>query len=144
MQAAGPDGARVADAFQLASNPTITTGLPGAEPPSVERPAAGGEHALPDGVRQVLDGPALTQPFSDTIRDDNGNVIVHGEPTGPLQPTKGLDDLADIVQSCNRDLQLPLHLELQLIRALLPMVLLRLGLLQLLLHLDGTHIFVFL
>ncbi|GFM16338.1 MULTISPECIES: EspA/EspE family type VII secretion system effector [Mycobacteriaceae] len=111
MQAAGPDGARVADAFQLASNPTITTGLPGAEPPSVERPAAGGEHALPDGVRQVLDGPALTQPFSDTIRDDNGNVIVHGEPTGPLQPTKGLDDLADIVQSGNRDLQVGTDLD---------------------------------
>ena len=111
MQAAGPDGARVADAFQLASNPTITTGLPGTEPPSVERPAAGGEHALPDGVRQVLDGPALTQPFSDTIRDDNGNVIVHGEPTGPLQPTKGLDDLADIVQSGNRDLQVGTDLD---------------------------------
>lgn len=104
MDKAGPDGGRVADAFQLASNPNIKTGLPETQPPSVDAPAGGGKYALPDGIQKVLDGPALTQPFTEGVFQD-GRWIVPPEPTGPLQPTAGLNDLADIVQHGNRDLQ---------------------------------------
>lgn len=89
MDKAGSDGGRVADAFQIASNPNITTG---------------GKHALPDGIRRVLDGPALTQPYTEGVFQD-GRWLVPPEPTGPLQPTPGLNDLADIVQRGNRELQ---------------------------------------
>lgn len=104
MDNAGPDGDRVADAFQLASNPNIKTGLPETQPPSVDAPASGGEYALPDGIQRVLDGPALTQPFTEGAFHE-GRWIVPPEPTGPLQPTTGLNDLADIVQRGDRDLQ---------------------------------------
>jgi uncharacterized protein YukE len=104
MDKAGPDGGRVADVFQLASNPNIKTGLPGTQPPSTSAPASGGKYALPDGIQRVLDGPALTQPFSEGVYHD-GQLVVPPEATGPLQPTSGLNDLADIVQRGNRDLQ---------------------------------------
>jgi uncharacterized protein YukE len=102
MDEAGPDGGRVADVFQLASNPTIKTRLPETQPPSIT--SSGGRHALPDGIQHVLDGPALTQPFTEGVSHD-GRVIVPPEPTGPLQPTQGLNELADIIQRGNRDLQ---------------------------------------
>jgi uncharacterized protein YukE len=89
MDKAGPDGGRVADVFQIASNPNIATG---------------GKHALPEGIRRVLDGPALTQPYTEGVFQD-GRWVVPPEPTGPLQPTSGLSDLADIIQRGNRDLQ---------------------------------------
>jgi hypothetical protein len=37
MDKAGPEGGRVADVFQLASNPNIKTGLPETQPPSISR-----------------------------------------------------------------------------------------------------------
>lgn len=104
MERAGADGGRVADVFQLASNPHVTTGLPPTQPPSVNNPSSGGKYALPDGIQKVLDGPALTQPFTDGVFSD-GRYVVPPEPTGPLQPTPGLNDLADIIQHGNRDLQ---------------------------------------
>jgi hypothetical protein len=104
MDRAGADGGRVADVFQLASNPNIKTGLPVSEPPSIGAPASGGKYALPDGIQKVLDGPALTQPFTKGVFED-GRWIVPPEPTGPLQPTQGLNDLANIIQQGNRDLQ---------------------------------------
>lgn len=110
MDNAGPEGARVADAFQLASNPNIKTGLPGSEPPSIDHPAGGGKYALPEGIQDVLDGPALTQPFSDPVYHD-GQLVGLPEATGPLQPTPGLNDLADIIQQGNRDLQVGTDLD---------------------------------
>ncbi|WP_185293229.1 EspA/EspE family type VII secretion system effector [Mycolicibacterium litorale] len=104
MDKAGPDGSRVADVFQLASNENIKTGLPETQPPSIDGPASGGKHALPDGILKVLDGPAMTQPMSSGVFED-GRWVVPPEPTGPLQPTPGLNDLATIVQAGNRDLQ---------------------------------------
>ncbi|MGU3654041.1 TPR repeat region-containing protein [Mycolicibacterium sp. A43C] len=104
MDKSGPSGGRVADAFQLASNPNITTGLPPTDPPSIDTPSSGGKYALPDGIQSVLDGPAMTQPMSTGVFED-GRWIVPPEPTGPLQPTQGLNDLADIIQGGNRDLQ---------------------------------------
>ncbi|MGW0158135.1 TPR repeat region-containing protein [Mycobacterium sp. NPDC003323] len=104
MDKAGPPGGQVADAFQIASNPNITTGLPPTDPPSIENPSSGGKYALPDGIQSVLDGPAMTQPMSTGVFED-GRWIVPPEPTGPLQPTQGFNELADIIQSGNRDLQ---------------------------------------
>ena len=105
MDKAGPDGGRVADVFQLASNPNIKTGLPGTQPPSIGNPSSGGKYALPDGIQQVLDGPVLTQPYTDGVFQD-GRWVVPPEPTGPLRPTQGLNDLADIIQRGNRDVQM--------------------------------------
>jgi uncharacterized protein YukE len=105
MDNAGPDGGRVADVFQLASNPNIKTGLPGTQPPSTSAPSNGGKYALPDGIHKVLDGPALTQPYTEGVFQD-GRWVVPPEPTGPLQPTQGLNDLADIIQRGNHDLQM--------------------------------------
>ena len=104
MDKAGPEGGRVADVFQLSSNPNIRTGLPETQPPSISDPSSGGKYALPDGIQKVLDGPALTQPFTEGVFQD-GRWIVPPEPTGPLQPTQGLNDLADVIQRGNRDLQ---------------------------------------
>ncbi|MEN4475554.1 EspA/EspE family type VII secretion system effector [Mycolicibacterium cosmeticum] len=104
MDKSGADGGRVADVFQLASNPHITTGLPQTEPPSIDRPASGGKYALPDGVQKVLDGPAMTQPMSSGVFED-GRWVVPPEPTGPLQPTQGLNDLANVMQQGNSSLQ---------------------------------------
>lgn len=105
MDKNGATGNRVADAMQLASNPNIKTGLPETVPPSLENPSGGGKHALPDGVQQVLDGPALSQPHSPDIFDDNGNMVQRGEPIGPLQPSQGLNELADIIQRGDDSLQ---------------------------------------
>ncbi len=104
MDGAGPDGARVADVFQLASNPNIKTGLPETQQPSIGEPSSAGKYALPDGIQKVLDGPALTQPHTDGVFQD-GRWVVPPEPTGPLQPTQGLNDLANVIQSGNRELQ---------------------------------------
>ena len=104
MDKAGPDGGRVADVFQLASNPNIKTGLPDTQPPSTTNPASGGKYALPDGIQKVLDGPALTQPYTAGVFQD-GRWVVPPEPTGPLQPTQGLNDLANVIQGGNRELQ---------------------------------------
>ncbi|MDX1892622.1 EspA/EspE family type VII secretion system effector [Mycolicibacterium sp. 050158] len=104
MDKSGGDGGKVADAFQLASNPNIHTGLPETEPPSIDHPSSGGKYALPDGIQKVLDGPAMTQPMSSGVFQD-GRWIVPPEPTGPLQPTQGLNDLANIVQQGDRSLQ---------------------------------------
>ena len=104
MDGAGPEGARVADVFQLASNPNIKTGLPETQPPSFGEPSSGGKYALPDGIQKVLDGPALTQPYTDGVFQD-GRWVVPPEPTGPLQPTQGLNDLANVIQGGNRELQ---------------------------------------
>ncbi|WP_285030108.1 EspA/EspE family type VII secretion system effector [Mycolicibacterium sp. lyk4-40-TYG-92] len=104
MDKAGPDGKRVADVFQLASNPNIKTGLPETQPPSIDHPSSGGKYALPDGIQKVLDGPALTQDFSSGVFAD-GRWLVPPDPIGPMHGTTGLNDLANIVQSGNRDLQ---------------------------------------
>ena len=104
MDRSGADGSKVADAFQLASNSNIHTGLPETEPPSIDNPSSGGKYALPEGVQKVLDGPAMTQPMSSGVFQD-GRWIVPPEPTGPLQPTPGLNDLANIVQQGDRGLQ---------------------------------------
>jgi hypothetical protein len=104
MDKSGADGGRVADAFQLASNPNITTGLPQTQPPSIDHPSSGGKYALPDGIQKVLDGPAMTQPMSSGVFQD-GRWVVPPEPTGPLQPSQGLNDLANIVQEGDRSLQ---------------------------------------
>lgn len=105
MNRNGETGNRVADAFQLASNPNITTGLPPTDPPSFDQPASGGKHALPEGIQKVLDGPVMYQPFTEDIRDNDGNVIFRGEPNGPLQVSPGLNDLADIMQKGDSSLQ---------------------------------------
>jgi uncharacterized protein YukE len=106
MDTAGPDGGRVADVFQLASNPNITTGLPGTQPPSTGAPSSGGKYALPDGIQRVLDGPVLTPlGIGEPIHHDNGSIGLP-EVTTPSQPTSGLNDLADIIQRGNRDLQM--------------------------------------
>ncbi|TPG36007.1 EspA/EspE family type VII secretion system effector [Mycolicibacterium hodleri] len=104
MDRSGADGGKVADAFQLASNPNVHTGLPETNPPSIDHPSSGGTYALPEGIQRVLDGPAMTQPMSSGVFQD-GRWIVPPEPTGPLQPTQGLNDLANIVQQGDRSLQ---------------------------------------
>ncbi len=104
MDKSGADGDRVADVFQLASNPNITTGLPQTDPPSIDHPSSGGKYALPEGIQKVLDGPAMTQPMTSGVFQD-GRWVVPQEPTGPLQPTQGLNDLANIVQQGDRNLQ---------------------------------------
>jgi len=104
MDASGTDGRKVADAFQLASNPNIHTGLPETDPPSIDQPSGGGKYALPDGIQKVLDGPAMTQPMTSGVFED-GRWIVPPEPDGPLKPTPGLNDLANIVQQGDRSLQ---------------------------------------
>ncbi|UCZ60854.1 EspA/EspE family type VII secretion system effector [Mycolicibacterium phocaicum] len=105
MDKAGPDGKRVADVFQLASNPNIKTGLPETQPPSIDHPSSGGKYALPDGIQKVLDGPVLTPlVYGEPVHKPDGSI---GPPPliGPSQPTAGLNDLANIIQSGNRDLQ---------------------------------------
>ncbi|WP_049744570.1 EspA/EspE family type VII secretion system effector [Mycolicibacterium goodii] len=97
-------GGRVADAFQLASNENIKTGLPETNPPSIDHPSSGGKYALPEGVRDVLDGPVMTQEYTDGVFQD-GRWIVPPEPTGPMHATPGLNDLADIIQRGNDNLQ---------------------------------------
>ncbi|MFV8048920.1 EspA/EspE family type VII secretion system effector [Mycobacterium sp. 48b] len=97
-------GGRVADVFQLASNEHIKTGLSETNPPSIDQPASGGKYALPEGVQKVLDGPAMTQDYTGGVFQD-GRWIVPQEPAGPLHPTPGLNDLADVIQRGNRDLQ---------------------------------------
>jgi hypothetical protein len=105
MDNAGPDGGRVADVFQLASNPNIKTGLPGAQPPSTGAPSSGGKYALPDGIQKVLDGPVLTPlGIGEPVHREDGSIGLP-EVTAPSQPSAGLDDLADIIQRGNRDLQ---------------------------------------
>lgn len=105
MDKAGADGGRVADVFQLASNPNIKTGLPETQPPSISEPSSGGKYALPDGIQKVLDGPALTPlGYGEPVRNADGSM---GPPEliSPSQPTSGLNDLANIIQQGNRDLQ---------------------------------------
>ena len=105
MDKAGQDGGRVADVFQLASNPNIKTGLPDTQPPSTTNPSSGGKYALPDGIQKVLDGPVLTPlGFGEPVHHDDGTI---GPPplTTASQPTSGLNDLADVIQRGNRDLQ---------------------------------------
>lgn len=105
MDKAGPDGGRVADVFQLASNPNIRTGLPETQPPSTTNPAGGGKYALPEGIQKVLDGPVLTPlGFSEPVHHEDGSIGLP-EITAPSQPTNGLNDLADVIQRGNRDLQ---------------------------------------
>src|SRR5262249_7167706 len=75
MDKAGPDGGRVADVFQLASNPNIKTGLPGTEPPSTTNPASGGKYALPEGIQKVLDGPVLTPlGYGEPTHNPDGSI----------------------------------------------------------------------
>ncbi len=105
MDKAGPDGGRVADVFQLASNPHIKTGFPGTQPPSISNPSSGGKYALPDGIQQVLDGPVLTPlGFGEPVHRPDGSI---GPPEliSASQPVSGLNDLADVIQRGNRDLQ---------------------------------------
>ncbi|MDT5208270.1 MAG: hypothetical protein QOF67_685 [Mycobacterium sp.] len=105
MDKAGPDGGRVADVFQLASNPNIKTGLPDTQPPSTTNPSSGGKYALPDGIQKVLDGPALTPlGFGEPVHHADGSI---GPPelTTASTPVGGLNDLADVIQRGNRDLQ---------------------------------------
>jgi hypothetical protein len=105
MDKAGADGGRVADVFQLASNPNIKTGLPDTQPPSTTNPSSGGKYALPDGIQKVLDGPVLTPlGFGEPVHHDDGSIGLP-ELTTASQPTSGLNDLADVVQRGNRDLQ---------------------------------------
>ncbi|MGV0744221.1 TPR repeat region-containing protein [Mycolicibacterium sp. XJ870] len=98
-------GGRIADVFQLASNENIKTGEPGTQPPSIDHPASGGKHALPDGIQKVLDGPVLTPLEFGASHTDESGAIVPGELIGASQPVSGLNDLADIIQRGNRDLQ---------------------------------------
>jgi hypothetical protein len=101
---AGPDGGRVADVFQLASNPNIKTGLPDTQPPSTANPSSGGKYALPDGIQKVLDGPVLTPlGFAEPVHHDGS--IGPPELTTASTPVSGLNDLADVIQRGNRDLQ---------------------------------------
>jgi hypothetical protein len=105
MDKAGPDGGRVADVFQLASNPNIKTGLPDTQPPSTTNPSSGGKYALPDGIQKVLNGPVLTPlGFGEPVHHDDGSIGLP-ELTTASQPTSGLNDLADVIQHGNRDLQ---------------------------------------
>jgi hypothetical protein len=105
MDKAGPDGGRVADVFQLASNPNVKTGLPDTQPPSTTNPASGGKYALPDGIQKVLDGPVLTPlGFGEPTHNRDGSIGLP-ELTTASQPTSGLNDLADVIQRGNRDLQ---------------------------------------
>jgi len=105
MDKAGADGGRVADVFQLASNPNIKTGLPDTQPPSTTNPAGGGKYALPDGIQKVLDGPVLTPlGFGEPTHNPDGSIGLP-ELTTASQPTAGLNDLADVIQRGNRDLQ---------------------------------------
>ena len=100
-----PDGGRIMDDFELASNSRITTGLPDKQPPSIGEPSRGGKYALPDGIQKVLDGPVLTPLEYGPAHTDGSGAMVPGELIGASQPVKGLNDLADIMQSGNRDLQ---------------------------------------
>jgi hypothetical protein len=105
MDKAGPDGGRVADVFQLASNPNIKTGLPGAEPPSTTNPASGGKYALPDGIQKVLDGPVLTPlGYGEPTHNPDGSIGLPELKTASM-PVAGLNDLADVMQRGNHDLQ---------------------------------------
>jgi EspA-like secreted protein len=105
MDKAGPDGGRVADVFQLASNPNIKTGLPDTQPPSTTNPASGGKYALPDGIQKVLDGPVLTPlGFGEPTHNPDGSIGLP-ELTTASQPTAGLNDLADVIQRGDRGLQ---------------------------------------
>ncbi len=105
MDKAGPDGGRVPDVFQLASNPNIKTGLTGTQPPSTTNPASGGKYALPDGIQKVIDGPVLTPlGFGAPTHNPDGSIGLP-ELTMASQPTSGLNDLADVIQRGNRDLQ---------------------------------------
>jgi hypothetical protein len=105
MDKAGADGGRVADVFQLASNPNIKTGLADTQPPSTTNPAGGGKYALPDGIQKVLDGPVLTPlGFGEPTHKPDGSIGLP-ELTTASQPTAGLNDLADVIQRGNRDLQ---------------------------------------
>lgn len=106
MEDVGPVGARVADVFQLASNPHIKTGLFKSDPPSIGQPSGGGKHALPDGVLKVLEGPVLTPlGYGPPIENPDGTIGLP-EIVTPSQPVDGLNDLANIVQQGNRDLQM--------------------------------------
>jgi hypothetical protein len=88
MDKAGPDGDRVADVFQLASNPAV-----------------GGKAALPDGIQKVLDGPVLTPlGYGEPTHNPDGSVGLPELKTAS-QPVAGLNDLADVIQRGNRDLQ---------------------------------------
>lgn len=58
MDKSGPDGKRVADVFQLASNPNIKTGLPETQPQSIDHPSSGGKYALPDGIQRCSTDPS--------------------------------------------------------------------------------------
>jgi hypothetical protein len=105
MDNAGPDGVRVADVFQLASNPNIKTGVAGMQPPSASAPSSGGKYALPDGIQKVLDGPVLTPlGIGEPVHRDDGSIGLP-EVIAPSQPISGLNELADIIQRGNRDLQ---------------------------------------
>jgi EspA/EspE family len=105
MDKAGPDGGRIADVFQLASNPNIKTGLPDTQPPSTSNPARGGKYALPDGIQKVLDGPVLTPlGFGEPTHNPDGSIGLP-ELTTASQPTAGLNDLADVIQRGDRGLE---------------------------------------
>lgn len=105
MDKTGWQGGRVPDVLQLASNPNITTGLPATDPPSIDNPTSGGRYALPDGIQDVLGGPVLTPlEFGSPVHNEDGSIGLP-ELTGASQPAPGLNSLADIIQSGNRDLQ---------------------------------------
>jgi len=105
MDKAGPDGGRVADVFQLASNPNIKTGLPDTQPPSTTNPSSGGKYALPDGIQKVLDGPVLTPlGYGEPTHNPDGSIGLP-ELKVASQPVAGLNDLADVIQRGNHDLQ---------------------------------------
>ncbi|MFG1931746.1 EspA/EspE family type VII secretion system effector [Mycobacterium sp. NPDC048908] len=88
MEKAGPDGGRVADVFQLASNPAV-----------------GGKAALPDGIQKVLDGPVLTPlGYGEPTHNPDGSIGLPELKTAST-PVAGLNDLADVIQRGNRDLQ---------------------------------------
>lgn len=98
-------GGRVLDAFQLASNKHISTGLPDTQPPSIDHPASGGKYALPDGVQKLLDGPVLTPLEYGPAHTNESGAMVPGELMGASRPMDGLNDLANLIQRGNPDLQ---------------------------------------
>ncbi|OFB40866.1 hypothetical protein BA059_08150 [Mycolicibacterium sp. (ex Dasyatis americana)] len=98
-------GGRVLDAFQLASNKHISTGLPDTQPPSIDHPAGGGKYALPDGVQGLLDGPVLTPLEYGPAHANESGAMVPGELIGASRPVDGLNDLANLIQRGNPALQ---------------------------------------
>jgi hypothetical protein len=119
MDRLGPQGGRIADAFQIASNPNIAAAPP--PPGKTGLPVRGDISALPTGIQRVLNSPALQEFWSPPggIPGAPGNNGLPRPGQGPTpfkppappqpiavpQPGSGLGDLAGIVDAGNHRLQ---------------------------------------